>query len=60
MPAELGPSGIGDYDDDGIPDLMVKFSRSAVQAILEPGEVELAVIGMVGGDCRSRVWTSSA
>lgn len=26
----LAPTAIGDYDDDGIPDLMVKFDRAAV------------------------------
>lgn len=30
IPAELRPTAIGDYDDDGIPDLMVKFDRQAV------------------------------
>jgi len=43
--AELRPSEIGDCDGDGIADLMVKFSRSAVQAIVQPGEVELTVSG---------------
>ncbi|MHA2003126.1 MAG: hypothetical protein ACW960_03370 [Candidatus Thorarchaeota archaeon] len=38
IPAELKPYAIGDYDADGIIDLMVKFDRSAVQAILEVGE----------------------
>jgi hypothetical protein len=28
--AELSPSALGDFDEDGIPDLMVKFSRAAV------------------------------
>lgn len=44
--AELQPSEIGDYDDDGIADLMVKFNRAAVQEILEAGdEVEITVTG---------------
>jgi len=30
VPAELRPVTIGDYDDDGIPDLMVKFERAEV------------------------------
>jgi len=30
IPAEMHPTGIGDYDDDGIPDLMVKFYRAEV------------------------------
>lgn len=38
IPAEERPTEIGDYDDDGIPDLMVKFDRSEVQhAIEDPG-----------------------
>ena len=37
---------VGDYDNDGIPDLMVKFNRQAVQGILEPGDnVEITVTG---------------
>ena len=42
--AELKPIGIGDYDNDGIPDLMVKFNRSAVQDILETGD-EVIITG---------------
>jgi len=46
VPAELHPTEIGDYDADGIADLMVKFGRSAVQAILEVGDaVEITVTG---------------
>ncbi len=36
--AEDHPTNISDYDEDGIPDLMVKFNRQEVQDILEPGE----------------------
>jgi hypothetical protein len=40
------PTEIGDNDNDGIADLMVKFDRSAVQEILEVGEeVEVTVTG---------------
>ena len=49
VPAESRPTGIGDHDNDGIADLMVKFSRSAVQAIINVGEVELTFIGEVDG-----------
>jgi hypothetical protein len=36
VPAELRPTAIGDYDGDGVPDLMVKFDRAAVvQYILD-------------------------
>lgn len=45
VPAESSPTAIADYDSDGIADLMVKFSRSAVQAIVQSGEVELTVSG---------------
>jgi hypothetical protein len=44
--AESKPTEIGDYDNDGIPDLMLKFNRSSVQEILEVGnEVEITVTG---------------
>jgi hypothetical protein len=46
VPAESRPTEIGDYDGDGIADLMVKFDRSAVQKILEVAEsVEVTVTG---------------
>jgi len=37
--AELEPSAIGDYDNDAVPDLMVKFNRAAVISYI------LSVIG---------------
>ena len=45
-----GPVGIGDEDEDGIPDLMVKFDRQDLIAILEemvetPVDVKLTVSG---------------
>ncbi|HUU63183.1 MAG TPA: hypothetical protein VMX96_04595 [Dehalococcoidia bacterium] len=46
--AESKPTDIGDYDKDGVPDLMVKFDRSEVQSILTPGEqVEVTIAGEV-------------
>lgn len=55
VPAEKDPkydfvsdpeSRIGDYDNDGILDCMLKFDMSAVKEILEVGdEVEITVIG---------------
>jgi parallel beta-helix repeat protein len=46
VPAEGHPTDIGDYDNDGIPDIMVKFDRQAVQDILEPGDsVAMVVTG---------------
>jgi hypothetical protein len=47
--AEPRPCAIGDYDNDGIPDLMVKFSRSAVINLLPNGDnVPVYVTGAVG------------
>ncbi|MFH1037688.1 MAG: lamin tail domain-containing protein [PVC group bacterium] len=40
-----GPSGVGDYDGDGVPDLMVKFNRSQIQVLLEVSEETLTVTG---------------
>jgi N-acetyl-anhydromuramyl-L-alanine amidase AmpD len=46
--AETKPTEIGDYDNDGIPDLMVKFSRVTVQSILDVGdEVGITIIGQL-------------
>ncbi|MDH5442739.1 MAG: Ig-like domain-containing protein [Hadesarchaea archaeon] len=45
VPTELHPTEIGDHDGDGIPDLMIKFDRSAVQSLVSVGEVELAITG---------------
>ena len=47
--AELHPTEIGDYDIDGIPDLMVKFNRQDLIAILSTGEATLAITGRVSG-----------
>ena len=41
----VGPSGIGDYDDNGIPDLMVKFDGQELIPLLEVGDAELTVAG---------------
>jgi len=46
VPAELHPTGIGDYDSDGIADLMVKFDRQAVIDMLPVGDaVNVTVTG---------------
>lgn len=48
--AQMSPSSAGDYDGDGIADLMVKFNRQAVIGIADSGDaVELTLSGMVGG-----------
>jgi hypothetical protein len=43
------PTELGDYDNDGTPDLMVKFDRASVQEIVVPGPATLTVTGDVGG-----------
>jgi murein DD-endopeptidase MepM/ murein hydrolase activator NlpD len=50
IPALAKPTQIGDYDNDGIPDLMVKFSRAAVKSLLTPGDqVQITITGQVAG-----------
>jgi hypothetical protein len=50
IPALDWPTEIGDYDGNGIPDLMVKFDRAAVQSVLTVGEqVQITITGEVGG-----------
>jgi hypothetical protein len=44
--AEAKPFAIGDHDSDGIPDLMVKFNRTTVQAILQVGDqIKISISG---------------
>jgi len=45
--AEPRPVNVGDYDADGVPDLMVKFSRSALAALLSPGDQEIVLTGFL-------------
>lgn len=47
--AQLSPTGVGDYDNDGIPDRMVKFDRQAVIAIVDVGEANITIRGSVEG-----------
>jgi hypothetical protein len=48
VPAELHPAKIGDYDNDGIPDMMVKFYRAdVVRSILRSCENTLVITGKV-------------
>ncbi|MCK4267073.1 MAG: hypothetical protein KAX31_07305, partial [Thermoplasmata archaeon] len=50
LPALGKPTEIGDYDNDSIPDLMVKFHRTMVQDILAVGEeVGVTITGEVNG-----------
>ena len=41
------PAEVGDYDTDGVADLMVKFNRQDLIAILGVGEVTLTITGEV-------------
>ena len=44
------PVEVGDYNHNGVPDLMVKFDRAAVQALVETGDsVKMTVTGEVNG-----------
>lgn len=47
--AKPKPSKIGDHDKDAIPDRMVKFRRSDIQALKIEGEYDAVVIGEVAG-----------
>ena len=47
--ASLDLTAIGDYDRDLAPDLMVRFDRAAVTALLGVGEAVLSVTGEVNG-----------
>jgi hypothetical protein len=53
VPALTKPTEIGDYDDDGIPDLMVKFDRASVIALFAgktvPGDYAIEVTGTWAG-----------
>lgn len=49
IPAQKSPFRIGDYDCDGIPDLMVKFDRSSVKEFLDDPEETLTVTGKIRG-----------
>ena len=40
---ESFPMKIGDYNDNGIPDLMVKFDRQSVQDACVPGVTEMTL-----------------
>lgn len=52
VPAELRPTAIGDYDNDTVPDLMVKFNRTAVSELIlsegiSYGNVTLIITGFL-------------
>jgi large repetitive protein len=49
IPAEIHPSAVGDNNNNGVPDLMVKFKRQDVVNLLSDGEqVPVHVTGKVG------------
>ena len=50
LPAKTKPTKIGDYDEDTIPDLMVKFDRQELQSHLFLGPAELTVSGTADSD----------
>ncbi len=44
--AAVSPTNVGDFDGDGVPDLMVKFDRAALQSLVSVGEsVEVTISG---------------
>ena len=46
----LAPTALGDHDDDGVIDLMVKFNRAAVELTVSEGDsVPVTVTGTVAG-----------
>ena len=48
--APASPTPLGDHDGNGVPDLMVKFNRMAVELTLSEGDqVPVNVTGTVGG-----------
>ncbi len=50
VPVLAKPTQIGDYDKDGVLDLMVKFDRAAVSGVLTPGDqVDVTMTGEVAG-----------
>ncbi len=50
VPALTKPTQVGDYDKDGVPDLMVKFNGDAVRSKLTAGsQVIVTITGKVAG-----------
>jgi hypothetical protein len=47
--AQLHPTEVGDYDNDGVKDLMVKFDRETVKSILNIGIQTITITGTVSG-----------
>jgi hypothetical protein len=58
--ASTTPTDIGDFDEDGAKELMVKFDRQALINIVDVGSQPMTIGGMVGktpflGQCTIRV-----
>jgi len=49
LSANQNISEVGDFDLDGIPDLMVKFDRQAIQPMLSAGWTEITLYGIADG-----------
>lgn len=47
--APLSPTTIGDYDSDGIPDLMAKFNRAGLIVLVSPGDRTITISGKFTG-----------
>lgn len=47
--AEAAPTEIGDYNENGVSDLMVKFDRQKVLDAIGDGEVEISITGLADG-----------
>lgn len=45
VPAENKPTKVGDHDNNGVADIMVKFDRAAVQEVLKAGANEVIITG---------------
>src|SRR5262245_17323256 len=53
VPADSSVHTVGDNDNDGLPDLTIKFDRDQVRGALDEGdEVRIAVAGDIGGGNR--------
>ena len=56
VPAELKPTAIDDYDNHGVSDLMVKFSRAAVEDLLADGAMRLWVTFQLTNNAKCGGW----
>ena len=47
--AEIRPTSAGDFKNDDVSELMVKFNRSEVQKLVKIGDITLYITGKVDG-----------